>query len=336
MSTNSSTEERPRIVAFGEILWDMLPTGPRLGGAPFNFLYHARVLGAEIQALTRVGNDQLGLDVLRQLKEIGVPDDFVQVSPDAPTGVVDVTLDANGAPTYKIVEGVAWDEIKIDDSIATKTLKFLSGSSKSAFYFGSLALRSPGNRESIDRVISQLPSNVMKVCDLNIRAPFYSKKVVQFLLNSSDVFKLNDEEAVILDALFVDEVPSPLSALADTKKGLGASIVDNKGATDRILARWAESWIERFRLKAIILTCGAHGAYLFNEGRASYAPSIPVKVADSVGAGDSFSAVCVVGLLQGVDDQKIVEAASRRAAFVCTQPGAITTIDPSEANPFRV
>lgn len=335
MTQTVSVDNSARIVAFGEILWDMLPTGPKLGGAPVNFLYHARVIGANVQALTRIGDDQLGRDILARLDELQLPTEFVQISKTAPTGVVDVTLDAIGNPTYKIVENVAWDEIEVDDKIAEETLKFLSGSPASAFYFGSLALRTNGNREALERLILQLPSGVLRVCDLNIRPPFYSKEIVDFALRHSDVFKLNDVEAVELDALFADRTPSLLAALADADKGLGGAITTRKAEADAVLAQWAENWQNKFGLKTIILTCGAHGAYLFNEGRISYAPSIPVTVADAVGAGDSFAAVCVVGILTGESDDVIVKAASTRAAFVCSQSGGTPKIPAENANPFR-
>ena len=223
----------------------------------------------------------------------------------------------------------------VDDQVADKTFRFLSGASKSSFYFGSLALRSPGNRKSLENVVAGLPLNVLRVCDLNIRPPFYSKEIVRFSLDSADVFKLNDTEAILLDSLFSDDVPSTLASLAGSDIGLGDAIQENKAQTDQILEQWAERWRERFNLKTIVLTCGAHGAYLFNAGRVSYAPSVQTKVADAVGAGDSFSAVCVVGLLNEVDDQKIVEAASKRAAYVCSQMGATPTISVEDANPFK-
>ncbi|MBR0226594.1 MAG: carbohydrate kinase [Thermoguttaceae bacterium] len=336
MFSNQSVANAPRIVAFGEILWDMLPTGPKLGGAPVNFLYHARVMGAEVQALTKIGDDQLGRDVVSRLAELNVPTDFVQISTTAPTGVVNVKLDADGSPTYTIVENVAWDEIEVDEQVADQTLRFLSGSSKSAFYFGSLALRSSCNRKSLERAVAKLPPEVMRVCDLNIRPPFYTNEIVISLLGMADVFKLNDTEAILLDSLLAGEIPSTLAPLADkSAMGLGDAIQKDPTGTEQILAQWAENWRKRFGLTTIILTCGAHGAYLFNRGRVSYAPSVQVKVADAVGAGDSFSAVCVVGLLSGIDDQKIVEAASKRAAYVCSQTGATPTISAEDADPFK-
>ena len=335
MSDNRSDSRQSRIVAFGEVLWDMLPAGPKLGGAPVNFLYHSHVLGAQVQALTRVGDDQLGRDVVARLAELNIPTEFVQISPNFPTGVVNVTLNANGNPTYDIVQNVAWDEINVDEAVVEKVLEFLSGSSKSAFYYGSLALRSPSNRNALERIVKELPSHVLRVCDLNLRPPFYSKDVLRFSLESADVFKLNDAEAVELDEMFGDLVPPTLSSLADRDGGLGDAILHRKSEVDATLAQWAENWQRRFALGVVIVTCGAHGAYLFNGNRHSCAPAVHVQVADAVGAGDSFSAVCVVGILEGIDDETIVDVASKRAAFVCSQNGATPVIPKEDANPFR-
>ena len=323
-----------RIVAFGEVLWDMLPTGPKLGGAPVNFLYHAHVIGAQVQALTRVGEDQLGRDVLARFENLQIPTEFIQVSPNAPTGVVNVTLNADGNPSYEIVENVAWDEISVDDAVVEKVLHFLSGSSRSAFYYGSLALRSQENRSGLEQIATRLPEQVLRVCDLNLRPPFFSRDVVEFTLKMSSVFKLNDAEAVKLDEMFDDVVPSSLAQLADSEGGLTEAIRRDKDNVDAKLALWAERWQKQFKLNAIIVTCGACGAYLFNGTRVSFAPAPKVKVADAVGAGDSFSAVCVVGMLNGIDDVLVVEAAAKRAAFVCSQEGATPAIPAENANPF--
>lgn len=335
MPQNNVVDHTPRIVAFGELLWDMLPDGPRLGGAPVNFLYHAAVLGARVQALTRVGNDRLGREIVARLKELRIPTDFVQISSDAPTGVVDVALDQNGIPAYKIVEGVAWDDIRVDAKVANEARSFLDGSDRSAFYFGSLALRSPNNRASLERVLDAIPSRVLRVCDLNVRLPFYTEEVASFSLHSADVFKLNDLEAVMIDSLFNGSSSAALASFADKEGGLGAALRTEKKKMDVVLKRWSENLRERFAIKTVILTCGAVGAYVFNAGRAAFAPSKRVKITDTVGAGDSFSAVCVVGLLEGIDDQIILEAASSRAAYVCTQSGGTPLIPPEKANPFN-
>lgn len=323
----------PRIVAFGEILWDLLPTGKKLGGAPVNFLYHSQTLGADVRALTRIGDDQLGAEIRERLDALALSTQFLQISPDAPTGTVAVSLDAAGTPTYRIVENVAWDEIAVDAETADALVRFLTEkNAASAVYFGSLALRSKTNRRSLTRILERLPRFVLRVCDLNLRAPFYSRDVVESTLNAADVFKLNDAEAVELDALFADFEAPTLNRFADDAGSLTAPDSPEVAAA---LADWAARWRRRFDLRTLVLTCGGAGAWIFDETGSAFAPAAPVKrIADTVGAGDSFAAVCVVGLLSGRSVAEIVDAASRRASFVCSQEGGTPSIPPEAADPF--
>ena len=323
-----------RIVAFGEILWDMLPTGKKLGGAPVNFLYHAQTLGALTQPLSCVGNDPLGAEIIRSLTQLGIAKDFIQISPTLPTGSTKVTLDKKGIPSYEIVENVAWDSIQIDDRIVKNVVSFLSSGDKNAFYFGSLALRGQENRKALRRLLAALPSSVLRVCDLNLRPPFTSFDILESILKETDLFKLNDSEAIQLDRLFAKNGKPTLALLADAEGGLGDAISHNKGQTEQVVLKWVEDWSQRFGLKGIILTCGAHGEYLYQGGRLDYAPSVPVEVKDSVGAGDSFAAVCVCGLLNSIPGNIILEQASKRAAFVCAQDGATPPIPPQFSHPF--
>ena len=323
-----------RILAFGEILWDMLPSGRKLGGAPVNFLYHAHQLGASVQALTKVGDDPLGREILARLHDLAVPTDFLQISESAPTGVVQVTLDSSGSPSYEIVEGVAWDDISIDDDVSQRACDFLTeNETPSAFYFGSLALRAEQNRVGVERILADLPRNVVRVCDLNLRAPFYTPEVVEFTLASADVFKLNDEEALTILELLgeAEEDRATLrNALDDVKSGAGLA------SAQEALGYWAKRWRAKFNLRSIILTCGGHGAYLFDSEGVSHAAAPKVDVRDTVGAGDSFAAVCVVGLLQNRRRDEIVQAAVRRAAFVCGQEGATPFIPTEERDTFNM
>lgn len=322
-----------RIVAFGEILWDLLPTGKKLGGAPVNFLYHAQTLGADVRPLTRIGSDALGDEIRERLDALVLSPQFLQISPDAPTGTVAVSLDAAGTPTYRIVENVAWDEIAVDAETADALVRFLTEeNAASAFYFGSLALRSETNKRSLTQILERLPRSVLRVCDLNLRAPFYSRAVVESTLNAADVFKLNDAEAVELDALFADLEAPTLGRFADDAGSLTAPDSPEVAAA---LADWAARWRRRFNLRTLILTCGGAGAWIFDETGSAFASAAPVeRIADTVGAGDSFAAVCVVGLLSGRSVAEIVAAASRRASFVCSQEGGTPTIPPEAADPF--
>ena len=322
-----------RIVAFGEILWDLLPTGKKLGGAPVNFLYHSQTLGADVRALTRIGADPLGDEIRSRLDALALSPQFLQISPDAPTGTVAVSLDAAGTPTYRIVENVAWDEIAVDAETADAVARFLTEENAvSAFYFGSLALRSATNRRSLNLLLKRLPADVLRVCDLNLRAPFYSREVVEATLTAADVFKLNDAEAVELDALFADLEPPTLARFADDAGSLTAP---NSPEVAAALADWAARWRRRFNLRTLVLTCGGRGAWIFDATGSAFAPAAPVEpIADTVGAGDSFAAVCVVGLLSGRPIAEIVDAASRRASFVCSQEGGTPPIPPEAVAPF--
>ena len=333
LSSDSPASAPLRIVAFGEILWDLLPTGKKLGGAPVNFLYHSQTLGADVRALTRIGDDPLGAEIRERLDALALSPQFLQISSDAPTGTVAVSLDAAGTPTYRIVENVAWDEIAVDAETADALVRFLTEeNAASAFYFGSLALRSETNRKTLNLLLERFPRNVLRVCDLNLRAPFYSRDVVESTLNAADVFKLNDAEAVELDALFSDVEPSTLSRFADAAGSLTAPDSPEVAAA---LADWAARWRRRFNLRTLILTCGGNGAWIFDETGFAFAPAAPVeRIADTVGAGDSFAAVCVVGLLSGRSVAEIVDAASRRASFVCSREGGTPAIPPEAADPF--
>ena len=331
--TSATFSATSRVVAFGEILWDLLPTGKKLGGAPVNFLYHAQTLGADVRPLTRIGSDALGDEIRERLDALTLSPQFLQISPAAPTGTVAVSLDAAGTPTYRIVENVAWDEIAVDAETADALVRFLTEeNAASAFYFGSLALRSETNKRSLTQILERLPRSVLRVCDLNLRAPFYSRAVVESTLNAADVFKLNDAEAVELDALFADLEAPTLGRFADDAGSLTAPDSPEVAAA---LADWAARWRRRFNLRTLILTCGGAGAWIFDETGSAFASAAPVeRIADTVGAGDSFAAVCVVGLLSGRSVAEIVAAASRRASFVCSQEGGTPTIPPEAADPF--
>lgn len=324
-----------RIVAFGELLWDMLPSGKKLGGAPVNFSYHAQTLGADVRPLTRIGCDNLGAEIVDRLDALEIPQEALQISQTTPTGTVDVKLDTKGCPTYRIVENVAWDEIRVDENDLAQIVQFLSEPNVgSAFYFGSLALRTNNNKNAVARILNALPSHILRVCDLNLRSPFYDRPTIEFTLGSADVFKLNDAEAVELDKMFSDKTPKLLDSLADTEGALTTAIRTDFERVKVVLVQWAQNWLKTFNLQTIILTCASEGAFLFNSNGCFYAPSIKVDVKDSVGAGDSFAAVCVVGLLDSQNEQTIVEAAAKRAAFVCSREGGTPEVPQNLVHPF--
>ena len=324
-----------RILAFGEILWDMLPAGKKLGGAPVNFLYHAKTLGANVRSLTRIGNDLLGRELLEQLKKLDLSTEFLQITTSAPTGTVDVSLDSTGNPAFHIVENVAWDAIGITPSILESSIKFLTSPNVvSALYFGSLALRTEKNIDSLSKLLLAIPDSVLRVCDLNLRKPFYNRETIIFALTHADVVKLNDNEAILLDTFFADKNPQRLSLLADNSQSLNSSLQTNLTLTTQTLRNWASYLLDAFSLQSVIVTCGANGAFFFNQSGFVYSPSKSIEVKDTVGAGDSFAAVCVYGILKGIPTRKIVEEASKRAAFVCSQSGGTPHIPHKLCIPF--
>lgn len=282
----------PRIVAIGEVLWDLLPAGPQLGGAPSNFACHARDVGGAVELVSAVGDDALGREILRRMEARGVGTAHVAVLPDRPTGTVDVALDAAGKPTYTIVEGVAWDFVPWSDALGALA------ASADVVCWGSLCQRAPVSRETILRLVDAAGPGTLRLCDINLREAELDAERIAGSLRRADVLKCNDEELPRLAALF----------------GIEASV---------------DALAEHFGLKGIALTRGAHGSLLRFGDRVSDHPGIvPERVVDTVGAGDAFTAVLAAGLLRGDDLDAINERANRRAAAVCAHPGATPELGP--------
>jgi len=279
----------PRIVAVGEILWDLLPSGRQLGGAPANFAFHARALGAEASIISRVGDDPPGREILQRLRELRVPVDGVSIDPQRATGTVSVELVGDGQPRYAIHENVAWDRLEAEGT-PTRI-----ASAADAICFGSLAQRSGPARSSIRTLVSATPAKSVRIFDINLRQHFYSQEVIEASLSLANVMKLNDGELPVVAQMFnLHGAPvEQLQALA-----------------------------ERFDLDCVALTRGGQGSLLLSGGRVSDHPGIPAIVKDTVGAGDAFTAVLAMGLLAGSDLDVINQRANEVAAYVCSQPGA--------------
>jgi fructokinase len=279
------------VVGMGEALWDMLPEGRKLGGAPANFAYHVSQFGLDSRVVSAVGDDELGNEILANFAEKQLDCQIEKVT--YPTGTVQVTLDEKGVPCYEIKEGVAWDNIPY-----TPALENLAKQTH-AVCFGSLAQRNAVSRETINRFIDQMPEdeNVLKIFDINLRQHFYSKELIEASLKKSNVLKINDEELVVVGEMF---------SFAD---------IDFQDKCWVLLAK--------YNLKMLILTCGTEGSYVFTPGEVSFLETPQVQVADTVGAGDSFTGAFVAAILSG----KTVKDAHRLAvdvsAFVCTQNGAM-------------
>lgn len=281
----------------GEALWDVLPEGKKIGGAPANFAYHVKQFGLDSCAVSAIGEDALGDELLERFDEKGVNYHITRVP--YPTGTVQVTLDVNGVPQYEIKENVAWDNIPY-----TEDLDKLAKETK-AFCFGSLAQRNIVSRETINRFLENIDRNndPLIVFDINLRQDFYTKETIQESLQRCNILKINDEELVIVSRLF----------------GYPGLDLENK------------CWLllGKYNLKMLILTCGENGSYVFVPGELSYFETPKVEVDDTVGAGDSFTAAFIANILKGKSVREAHRIAVETSAFVCTQSGAMPTLPES-------
>lgn len=293
--------EHGLIIGLGELLWDMLPEGREIGGAPANFAWHMAQFGYDARVVSAVGRDSEGETLMHGLAQRGLRAEVPRVS--YPTGRVDVTLDGEGIPQYNILTEVAWDHIPYTEPMRAmaKTARCLC--------FGSLAQRSEDSRHTIARFLDDAPQEALRVFDINLRQAFYGRAVVEASLRRCNILKINDEEAVVLSRMF----------------DLGT----------RDILQIAERLREAYALQAVILTCGSRGSRVFYEGGVSVQATPRVAVADTVGAGDSFTAGFCAAWLHGCD----VAAAHARAvavsAYVCTCKGATPHL-PEELAGFDV
>lgn len=277
-------------MGIGELVWDMLPGGRQLGGAPVNFAYWCGRLGAEGYPVSAVGGDDLGREAFDRLAGTGLDLGYVQRNA-LPTGRVNVTLSGNGIPEYDIVEGVAWDALEAD----ARTLELAAQAD--AVCWGSLAQRSEASRRAIAAILGATRPECLKVFDINIRQHWYSREIVTDSLRQADVLKLNE-----------DELPLVASLLGIGKSG----------------AETIAELIRAFSLRYVIYTAGADYSEIHSaEGLLSRIPTPQVEVADTVGAGDSFTAAFITSLLQGDPVAACHRKAVETAAEVCTVHGAI-------------
>ena len=295
------------VIGVGEVLWDLLLTGPQLGGAPANFAYHAHALGAQAQVITRVGKDDYGREIIRRFHQMSLPETGVQVDETAPTGTAKVALSGDGLAHFTIQENVAWDLIAATDEAVAVARR------ADAICFGSLAQRCEPSRNTIQHLVAATPPDALRIFDINLRQQFYSRDLIEESLQLANVLKLNDDELPTLAAMF------HLTGSAEDQIGQLA---------------------QTFRLRLVALTRGPNGSLLYqkgndnNEVRRSDCPSRPVKVVDTVGAGDSFTAAMVLGLLRKMDLDEINTIANEIARYVCSQPGATPTMPAEFAQRF--
>lgn len=278
------------VVGIGEVLWDVLPEGKKLGGAPANFAYHVSQFGLNSRVVSAIGNDKLGAEIERDFSEKGLEGIIEKVA--YPTGTVQVSLDDNGVPNYTIKENVAWDNIPF-----TPALKELAQHTCAVSY-GSLAQRNIVSRETIHAFLDAMPKEgAYKIFDINLRQNFYTKDIICESLERCNVLKINDEELVAVSRLF------------------GYPGIDLQDKCWILLAK--------YDLKMLILTCGVNGSYVFTPGHVSFVETPKVTVADTVGAGDSFTAAFVSAILRGLSVSEAHKLAVNVSAYVCTQNGAM-------------
>ena len=279
------------IVGMGEALWDVLPEGKKLGGAPANFAYHMSQFGYDSVVVSAVGDDKLGNEILDNLDAKQLQYNIEKVP--YPTGVVQVTLDDAGVPCYEIKENVAWDNIPF-----TPALEELAHHTQ-AVCFGSLAQRSVVSRQTINRFLDAMPQKgeQYKIFDINLRQGFYTKEILDHSFSRCNILKINDEELITISRLF------------------GFPGIDLQDKCWILLAK--------YNLKMLILTCGINGSYVFTPGVVSFQETPKVPVADTVGAGDSFTAAFCASILNGKSVPEAHKLAVEVSAYVCTQGGAM-------------
>lgn len=282
------------VVGMGEALWDVLPEGKKIGGAPANFAYHVSQFGLPSCVVSAVGDDDLGREIIENFTAKGLKQLIADVP--YPTGTVQVEIDQSGVPQYEIKENVAWDNIPYTErleSLAERT---------TAVCFGSLAQRNVVSRNTINRfldVVSRDEENLI-VFDVNLRQGFYNKEILCNSMKRCNILKINDEELVTVSRMF------------------GYPGIDLQD----------KCWIllGKYNLKMLILTCGINGSYVFTPGNVSFQPTPKVEVADTVGAGDSFTAAFISSVLKGKSVSEAHSLAVRTSAFVCTEKGAMPTL----------
>lgn len=284
------------VVGMGEALWDVLPEGKKIGGAPANFAYHVSQFGLPSCVVSAIGDDALGKEIIENFTSKGLDQLIAEVP--YPTGTVQVEIDQTGIPLYDIKENVAWDNIPY-----TEHLDALAKRTK-AVCFGSLAQRNVVSRNTINHFLDTMPKDddSLIVFDVNLRQGFYNKEILCKSMQNCNILKINDEELITVSRMF------------------GYPGIDLQD----------KCWIllGKYNLKMLILTCGINGSYVFTPGNVSFQPTPKVEVADTVGAGDSFTAAFIASILKGKSVTEAHSIAVKTSAYVCTQKGAMPIFPP--------
>lgn len=289
--------DRKYVVGIGEALWDVLPEGKKIGGAPANFAYHVSQFGLESRVVSAVGDDALGEEILTNFREKNLQCMVPKVA--FPTGTVQVTVDAAGVPCYDIMQGVAWDNIPFTEELAK-----LAGQT-CAVCFGSLAQRSAVSHNTIQSFLDAMSDGdgIYRIFDINLRQDFYNREILCESLEKCNVLKINDEELSIVGRMF--------------------------GYTGQDMRETCMKLLEDYGLKMLILTCGVAGSHVFTRDSVSFRETPKVSVADTVGAGDSFTGAFIAALLKGKTVEDAHELAVDVSAYVCTQSGAMPVLPAS-------
>lgn len=293
---------KPIVVGIGELLWDLLPAGPRMGGAPANFTCHAGGMGAEASVISRVGADAAGDDLVASVRALGVGVEAVSRDPAHPTGTVRVELGADGQPEFTITPGAAWDHW--EESPSQRALARRAD----ALCFGTLGQRSISSRKTIRSLVTAAPAGALKIFDMNLRGGFYTSEILHDSLEIANVCKLSDAELPVAAAM--------LGLRGDARECL-----------DELSARYG--------LRLIAYTRGGNGSLLGSAGAWHEHPGYPAEVKDTIGAGDSFTSAVAMGLLADWELEKISDAANRVASFVCSQEGAVPVLPPALRNLYE-
>ncbi|SHH74350.1 carbohydrate kinase family protein [Desulfofustis glycolicus] len=281
------------VAGIGELLWDVLPSEEKLGGAPINFTYHAAALGGESIPISSIGNDSRGERALDFLAAKQLDTRCISISDQLPTGFVTIELDNAGVAHYHFPDHVAWDHLLINQAAQSVTDRL------DAVCFGTLAQRNRASRTTIRHYLTGLPAATKRVFDLNLRQDFYSRDLIETSLELCSILKLNEDELATLASMF----------------GLSGNTQEQMN-----------SLLRGHCLELVILTRGAGGSILLSDEECVSHPGTATTVVDTIGAGDSFTAAVVIGLLLQRPLAEINETASRLAAYVCSQSGAMPDI----------
>lgn len=290
-----------RVVSFGEILWDKLPSGKVPGGAPLNFAYRLNSFQNSLSIISKVGDDPLGKGLTEFLNKNGLDTEHIQISKIYKTGEVNVSIDKNGIADYDILNPVAWDDI----SLNLKNIELTKNSS--VFVFGSLICRNMTSRRTLKELLKIAP---FKLFDINLRSPYYNMNLIEELMLSSDFIKFNYEEIEEISTIYI-----------------------NKKAT---LENMIETISEKTKTKNICVTMGEKGACYYTNNSFYYQDGFKINVLDTVGAGDSFLATLVEGILNKTKPQEILKKACAVAALVASKEGATPTVSMTEINDLLV